>query len=201
MKTSESVAKISPAIISAHKEMTDVKRTAVNDFSKSEYAELESVLKVIRPVLAKNNLALVQMPGFKDGCLFVASRIIHDSGEWIEEEVSVGPLPPDPQKSGAAITYLRRYSAMAVCGIAPEDDDASIYSKKKKPGQKAVEKQQAPTEKTVEAIIKALPDDVKTLLRANKVDGIWAAHKIYKSVAGDVDAMRQLLQEKIRKGV
>ncbi len=41
----------------------------------------------------------------------------------------------DPQGYGSALTYARRYSLMAVCGIAPEDDDGNAASKPKKPMQ------------------------------------------------------------------
>ena len=34
---------------------------------------------------------------------------------------------------GSALTYARRYSLMATCGIAPEDDDGNAASKKRPP--------------------------------------------------------------------
>jgi hypothetical protein len=36
----------------------------------------------------------------------------------------------DPQGYGSALTYARRYSLMAACGIAPEDDDGNAASRK-----------------------------------------------------------------------
>jgi len=39
------------------------------------------------------------------------------------------PAPKhDPQGYGSALTYARRYSLMAACGIAPEDDDGNAAS-------------------------------------------------------------------------
>ena len=35
----------------------------------------------------------------------------------------------DAQGYGSALTYARRYSLMAICGIAPEDDDGNRASK------------------------------------------------------------------------
>ncbi len=35
----------------------------------------------------------------------------------------------DPQGYGSALTYARRYSLMAACGIAPEDDDGNAATK------------------------------------------------------------------------
>lgn len=37
----------------------------------------------------------------------------------------------DPQGVGSALTYLRRYSLAAVCGLAQEDDDGHAGSKPK----------------------------------------------------------------------
>ncbi len=39
------------------------------------------------------------------------------------------PTKADPQGAGSAITYARRYGLLAMCGIAPEDDDANDASK------------------------------------------------------------------------
>jgi hypothetical protein len=56
-----------------------------------------------------------------------------------------------------------------------------------------VEKKAA-KDRTVEDIIKALPDDIKDLLRKNGHDSVLKAARVYRSVEGDVDAMRQLLE-------
>jgi len=39
----------------------------------------------------------------------------------------------DPQGYGSALTYARRYSLMAACGIAPEDDDGNAATRKAVP--------------------------------------------------------------------
>jgi hypothetical protein len=36
--------------------------------------------------------------------------------------------PNDPQKFGSALTYYRRYSLLALLGLAPEDDDGNAAS-------------------------------------------------------------------------
>lgn len=202
MRTSDTITKISADVVKAHEAMTEVKRNAENPFTKSDYADLEAVLKTIRPILAKNKLALIQVPGFKDGLVYVTSRLIHESGEFFEDDSSAGVLPPDPQKVGAAITYLRRYAAMAICGIAPEDEDANptTVSKRKKKGDKGVAPTSAqPTEKSIEAVVKGFPIHIKALLKEAGIHGIFEAFKLYKAVEGDMDALKQLLEQKIRK--
>jgi hypothetical protein len=43
--------------------------------------------------------------------------------------LTVPAAKQDPQGYGSALTYARRYSLMAACGIAPEDDDGNAASK------------------------------------------------------------------------
>jgi hypothetical protein len=222
MKTSDSIALLAAALVAAHGEMTNVKRNAVASFLTSKggtfdnaYADLEVVLKTVRPILTKNDLAIIQAPAFKEGVLYVTSRMIHKSGEWMEEESAVGSLPPDPQKAGAAITYLRRYAVMALCGIAPEDDETNLaFSNKKlksgktqaaasttttaaKPGAQPPPNK---TERDVMTILRGLPAEIQAKFKKLNMTSPWDCHKLYKSVTGDLDALNQLLDEKLRQG-
>jgi hypothetical protein len=45
-------------------------------------------------------------------------------------KLHVPAVKHDAQGYGSALTYARRYSLMAACGIAPEDDDGQATSKK-----------------------------------------------------------------------
>ena len=55
--------------------------------------------------------------------------LIHSSGEWISETVTVRAMKDDPQGLGSALTYLRRYALAAVVGVtATEDDDGNAAS-------------------------------------------------------------------------
>ena len=56
----------------------------------------------------------------------------------------------DPQGFGSALSYARRYSLMAACGIAPEDDDANHAVKTSTPPKApvAVAKPNVPVQET-----------------------------------------------------
>lgn len=96
-----------------------------------DYAPLDVVLEATRPALSANGIAFVQ-PIYDDGDgLMLRTMLVHAQGGRIETMV---PLPStdkagqrlDIQKIGAAITYLRRYSAVALLGcVADEDDDGA----------------------------------------------------------------------------
>jgi len=54
---------------------------------------------------------------------------VHESGEMLECGILHVPAAKhDPQGYGSALTYARRYSLMAACGIAPEDDDGNAVT-------------------------------------------------------------------------
>jgi len=56
--------------------------------------------------------------------------MVHESGEMLECGIVHFPaVKKDPQGYASALTYARRYSLMASCGIAPEDDDGNAASK------------------------------------------------------------------------
>jgi len=59
----------------------------------------------------------------------VLTRLLHSSGQWMEDSVSAMLPNGDPQAVGSAITYLRRYALQAVAGIAAEDDDAEATTR------------------------------------------------------------------------
>jgi hypothetical protein len=139
MITSESIAKIAPAFVAAQAEFDHVSKEADNDFFKSKYATLAACIEVVKPILAKHDLAVMQgavTPVFAEASagILIQTRLLHSSGEWMEDEGLRLPLAKnDPQGVGSAVTYGRRYSLLALLGVAPDDDDdgnaASVGSK------------------------------------------------------------------------
>lgn len=159
MQTSEKIGAIAPAIVKAQAEMPKLLADSDNPYYKSKYIALADLIKEVRPVLAKFGLAIIQgVSGDGEKAVIITTRIIHESGEWIEESftmpvVAKGSKEATPQDYGAAVTYARRYSLAGILGVASEeDDDANSISVQK------------PIERTVPA--KAAPvkhDDLKQL--------------------------------------
>lgn len=140
MRTSETQKEIYPALIKVQSEIQNVLNTSSNPFYKSKYAPLDEILNYIRPVITKHGLAIVQSPvSIADVpvSVGVTTRIMHSSGEWIEDTISV-PIPHNKpntaQEAGIIITYLRRYSVTAFLGIAGEaDTDGNRHEDKPEP--------------------------------------------------------------------
>lgn len=141
MNKSESIKELSAALAKAQAEISNPKKNAANPFFKSKYADLSEVINVSKPVLAAHGLSVIQLPGMSDGVVTVETVLTHESGEWISSVMSMPPVKSDPQGVGSCLTYIRRYSLAAVCGIGQEDDDANEAVKQTQP-QKRVNKQQ-----------------------------------------------------------
>ena len=123
LNKSESIANLVKALSTLQGELKDADKNALNPHFKSKYADLSEVLGNLRPLLAKNQLALSQFPSFENGIVSVTSLLAHASGEWIESTASAPATKQDVQGVGSAITYLKRYSAAAIVGMASADQD------------------------------------------------------------------------------
>lgn len=117
------------ALAKSQSEMNIAGMTSSNPFFKSKYADLAEIVRASRPALSKNNLSIIQqiLPN-EDGQLLLHTILGHSSGQWIESRMRILPTKPDIQALGSYITYLRRYSYAAICGIvaSDEDDDGEV---------------------------------------------------------------------------
>jgi len=124
-------AKLAAAFVAAQKGFSPAIKAATNPHFKSKYADLAACVEAVIDALHENGIALMQRTTESESGVIVETVFIHESGE----EMSGGRLhvPADkhsPQGYGSALTYARRYSLMAACGIAPEDDDGNAASAK-----------------------------------------------------------------------
>jgi ERF superfamily len=124
IRQTEQIAELAAALAQAQAELENVAKDALNPHFSSRYADLASVLDEVRPKLARHGIAIVQIPiNGIEGQVGVTTRLMHASGQYIEGDFYIAPSKYDAQGAGSALTYLRRYSLMAVTGIGPEDDD------------------------------------------------------------------------------
>lgn len=135
MKHSDSIKEISAALVKAQAAMQNVAKDANNPFFKSKYVTLAALVDAIKPALLANDIAYMQTPvtNEHEAC-GVETMLVHSSGEWIRADPFFVPVSKaDAQGFGSAVTYCRRYSLAAVCGVAPEDDDDGNAAAKAKP--------------------------------------------------------------------
>ena len=134
MKTSESITKLAPALLAAQKAITFAVMDTLNPHFKKKYADLPSVIDAIKVPLNDVGIVFVQSASPSEpGYLAMTTRLIHESGEWIEDTATI-PLPKsDPQGYGSASTYARRYALAAITGLYQDDDDGNSASRKEPP--------------------------------------------------------------------
>ena len=123
---------IAAALVKAQKEFGPALKTATNPHFRSRYADLAACVEAVIDALNANGIALVQRTHDCDNGVAVETLLVHESGESISGGILHVPASKqDPQGYGSALTYARRYSLQAACGIAPEDDDGNAASKPK----------------------------------------------------------------------
>ena len=126
MKSSESIKNIAAAIVKAQAEVENLYPSSKG--YGYDYVPLNKIIDTLKTVLPKNGLAYIQLPfgGQSGQTVGLSTRIVHDSGEWIEEtaEFPVTDMKGvnATQKAGAAITYFRRYALLSAFGITGDKD-------------------------------------------------------------------------------
>lgn len=127
---SRELGEIAKALVQVQIELENPRKDATNPFFKSKYATLEATLNHdTRVILNKHGLVLIQPFNQDLNQTLVVTTLLHTSGQWISSVIeSKGVKDDDPQATGSALTYFRRYSALGLLGLAPEDDDGNLAS-------------------------------------------------------------------------
>ena len=196
MKTSESIKELATALAKAQGAMAGARKDSDNPAFNSKYADLASVVEAIKGPLAENGLSYVQMPctNEKDevGC---ETLLMHSSGEWVHAEPYFMPVAKaNAHGFGSILTYSRRYALAAVCGIAPEDDDANAGVAAKPARQKEVADGPPRTMKSAEFIAHCT-----AMANATKVETLQQAFTkaiLDARAIGDTGAERSFIEKK-----
>lgn len=114
------------SIVAALSELVEIvaDETADTGTYRYKYAPLSTIMRTIRPVLAKHGLVVSQLVSSHDGELVLTTQLVHRSGQTYGTGPLSVKLPQTPQQLGSIVSYLRRYQLVALCGLAVEDDDA-----------------------------------------------------------------------------
>lgn len=121
---------IATALVKAQKQFQPALKTSTNPHFRSRYADLSACVEAVIDALNANGIYLLQKNYDCADGVMVETVFVHESGEMLECGIVHFPaVKKDPQGYASALTYARRYSLMASCGIAPEDDDGNAASK------------------------------------------------------------------------
>ena len=179
--------KIATALVKAQKAFGPALKSSTNPHFKSRYADLAACVEAVIAGLNDNGIALIQKCHNCDNGVMVETVLIHESGEILECGILHVPASKqDPQGYGSALTYARRYSLMAACGIAPEDDDGNSASRRTEIKSNVNESQ--------------IADLIAAMDETNTLDELQKTYKAaYAAAAGDPTWQKQVMAKKDAK--
>jgi hypothetical protein len=149
---SEQIGELAAALAAAQGEFPDIPKdctakvtTRTGGSYEFKYADLETIFRTVRPVLAKHGLAIsvsveareIELPPeqnrpAKTLGMAATATLLHTSGQWLRSAPLCVPVDPDAlrrqyaQACGSAATYASRYVIEALLAIrATEDDDGN----------------------------------------------------------------------------
>lgn len=192
--------KLMEALAKAQLDMEVAATDSVNPFFKSRYADLASVVKASRPVLAKNGLSVIQRTlNGEDGKVFMHARLCHSSGQWIESVMEVKPPKADIQALGSHLTYLRRYLYSSLVGVvtSDEDDDGEVAMKDPRSGKIEEDNNGKISKAQLQVLSQELsshPELVETILKGFNISKL--ADLPAKKYSGCVERIREIKRAK-----
>ena len=194
MQASEQLAELAAALSQAQGEFPSIPKDCTAKIkTKSggeysfKYADLETILACVRPVLAKHGLSLLcdvvlnlSQTGDGGRAMVATVRLLHSSGQWVESSPLAIPIEPDSyqrqpaQACGSSATYATRYAIEALLAIrASEDDDGAAASGNHIERQQAKPKPERKPEPKPEPPAKFLDPDLAEILKGFG----WAADR------------------------
>ena len=184
---------IATALVKAQKQFGPALKTSTNPHFRSRYADLSACVEAVVDALNANGIYLLQKNYDCTDGVMVETVFVHESGEMLECGIVHFPaVKHDPQGYASALTYARRYSLMASCGIAPEDDDGNAASKK-------------PIAKETKANHTAMQDHITAISESTTLEELQARFKeAYKSAGTDkewleaVTAAKDLMKRSLK---
>lgn len=198
MRTSESLSNIAKDLVKAQGDIKGIMKNAQGHGYK--YITFDAILALVRPVLTQHNIFLLQdvygdvlEDGTNVSC--VTTRLLHESGEWIESEKMVmkplgklmkggGHGAVDAQAVGSYLTYGKRYQLCGMLGIAADvDDDAAVACAKQEWGL---------------TITQAQKDSLSSLFTKKGIDKATYAG-VCSTAIGKIKATKELTQEEASK--
>lgn len=168
---------LATAFVKAKRDFGPALKDKTNPAFRSKYADLGACIDAVEDALLANGIACIQET-FEDSTgVTVETVFLHESGEERRcGKLHVPAAKQDPQGYGSALTYARRYSLMAACGIAAEDDDGNAASQARKSSAQinTAGMSAATLQQWLDAIRDSAPDALSDLVR----DGLEAAKEV-----------------------
>jgi hypothetical protein len=181
-------SKVCAALVAAQADLRNPPKdkTANTGTYSYKYADLASILDLVRPILAKHGLAITQDVVMQDGRLLIYTRLIHSSGECLDFGPLAGQVGSSWQQTGGGITYARRYALQAVLGLQSEDDTDAAEAPPAKGKQRLQSLEQSKaTDEDIQRWAQLI-DAATNFVELKSIADEIAAHDVGKAERGDL---------------
>jgi len=124
---------IEKKLLQFQSEVDAVKKDAKNPFFKSNYVDINSVLKAIQPNLTSCGISYTQCPDILEDGTDVIRTVLFDAEKpdsCLRATTKLILTKQDMQQYGGAVTYARRITLISMLGLEAEDDDGNSVSGK-----------------------------------------------------------------------
>lgn len=169
MRTSEQTDKIYPAIFAMQQALEPIERSKEVDVRgqkgsyKFKYAPLDSIMDKIKPLFSANGLAVMQAVDAD----VLTTRLIHQSGQWVESATHLNREHANMQGFGGEVTFKRRYALSALIGLVSDDDNDAPAARGPKIGARSNIGADLPDDWKI--YLGDLADEVTTLVNRGRV--------------------------------
>ena len=119
-------------LLAFQKEVGAISKDMENPYFKSKYFDVNKVIEVIRPILNKVGLVVLQPLSIIENKPAIITYIVDaETGAEFNLITAITELPK-AQEMGSAITYWRRYALVSMLLLQGEqDDDGNVASQPK----------------------------------------------------------------------
>ena len=119
-------------LIDFHLGVGTIRKDSVNPHFRSKFADINSVLKVVMPVLTASGIVAIQETKItENGGSYLVTVLVNadDKEDFVSSEIPLMTKDKsNPQQFGSALTYARRYALVSMLQLEAEDDDANYAS-------------------------------------------------------------------------
>jgi hypothetical protein len=133
------------ALVRAIGDCGNVQATRINPHFRSKYFGLGDLLAQVKPILARYDLTLLQIPSSNEERISIKTQILHGSSGHIFDFDTLGIKAAgiNLQAQGSAMTYLKRYAIATILGVAGDDEQDDDGNAASRPIQHSAPKPQA----------------------------------------------------------
>ena len=119
---SSSTDQICTALAKAQGEFPPISTNRANNFLFNQYSDLDNIVSSVRKALSENGLSITQQTKLEDDKTILATRVRHESSQFIETRSRIIPSKNDIQTFASALKAMKRHAIMALLNITIQDD-------------------------------------------------------------------------------